>query len=854
MDPRPGTAFPLEVHPRLPAELGRLEELANNLWFSWDRPTRALFARLDPELWEAVGHNPKALLKGVDQRRLQEAARDPVYLHDFDRTLATYDAYHGRHPQNGATPFVEGDLIAYFCAEFGFHESLPIYSGGLGILAGDHCKTASDMALPFVAVGLLYRQGYFQQKIDAEGTQEAAYADSDFGDLPITLVTRPDGAPLEVKVEFGEHDVFCKIWQARVGRIMLYLLDTDHEHNRPEHRATAHRLYGGDRNTRIQQEIVLGMGGFRALQAMGIKPTAFHMNEGHAAFLVLERMRALMKEGLDLESALEAVAANTVFTTHTAVAAGHDHFSQAKMDRYFVRYIQELGISREQLQALGRTPKSQDFNMTALAARGSRFMNGVSRIHGDVSALILADLWPEVPEEENPVTYITNGVHAPSFLAPEWAETFDRFIGSGWNRRLSDPHSLDGVAVIPDHIVWSIRQHLKSRMLELVRQRVRAQHFRNQGSEAHLDRLLKFADPANPNVLTIGFARRFATYKRATLLFENLDWLREIVSDPERPVLFLFAGKAHPADEPGKEFMRRIVQVASMPEFEGRFLLVEGYDLRLARRLVSGVDVWLNNPIFPLEASGTSGMKAGFNGVINLSVLDGWWGEGYSGSNGWAIKPASELLSDERRNLEESRSLYELLQDKVIPLYYERGKLGFSPEWIQMAKRSIMTLLPRYNSERMVGEYLAKFYVPAAQRGHQFVDKSYAMSRDLAAWKRRVRAAWPHAQIRALEMPAPAIPFGDKVRFTVGVRAEGLAPEDIVVELLLTLSLKELAASRSPGSYTFTYSGERGEGGEYRYTLDLAPELCGKLEYRIRAYPYHRALSHHFEMGLMKWV
>ncbi|HUP30654.1 MAG TPA: alpha-glucan family phosphorylase, partial [Usitatibacter sp.] len=393
---RPGTAFPLDVNPRLPSELSRLEELANNLWFSWDRPARSLFARLDPQLWDAVGHSPKALLKSVDQRRLQEAAHDSVFLHDYDRVMATYDAYHGRRPlgRNTGHSLGEGDLIAYFCAEFGFHESLPIYSGGLGILAGDHCKTASDMALPFVAVGLLYRQGYFQQTIDAEGTQHAHYYDSDFGDLPITAVMK-DGVPLEVTVEFAEHDVYCKVWQARVGRIVLYLLDTDHEKNRPEHRATAHRLYGGDRNTRIQQEIVLGMGGFRALQAMGIKPTTFHMNEGHAAFLVLERMRALVKEGLDFETAIEAVASNTVFTTHTAVAAGHDHFSFEKMDRYFVRYLQELGMSREALHELGRTPKTQDFNMTALAARGSRFMNGVSRIHGDVSALILGELWPE---------------------------------------------------------------------------------------------------------------------------------------------------------------------------------------------------------------------------------------------------------------------------------------------------------------------------------------------------------------------------------------------------------------------------------------------------------------------------
>ncbi len=534
MDPRPGTAHSLHVVPTLPPELARLEELANNLYFSWDRPTRSLFARLDPALWEATGHSPKALLKGVDQHKLAEAAHDPVFLHDFDRVLATYDAYHGRPPRRESGPgpkLGSDDLIAYFCAEFGFHESLPIYSGGLGILAGDHCKTASDMALPFIAMGLLYRQGYFQQIIDAEGTQHAVYNDNDFGDLPITAVNREDGTPLEVTVEFGEHDVRCKLWETRVGRITLYLLDTDLESNRPEDRATAHRLYGGDRNTRIQQEIVLGMGGFRALEAMGIKPTAVHMNECHAAFLVLERMRSLMKQGLDLDSALEAVASNTIFTTHTAVAAGHDHFAPEKMDRYFHRYMGELSMPRETLQALGRTPKHSDFNMTALAARGSRFMNGVSRIHGDVSALIMSELWPEVPEQENPITYVTNGVHAPSFLAPEMAEAFDRFLGNGWNRHLDQPKCLDGILAMPDHVFWSIRQHLKSRMFELVRERVREQHYRNHGSEAHLDRMLKFADPANPNVLTIGFARRFATYKRATLLFQNLDWLREIVSE-----------------------------------------------------------------------------------------------------------------------------------------------------------------------------------------------------------------------------------------------------------------------------------------------------------------------------------
>ena len=852
MEARPGTAFSLEVTPRLPAELARLEELANNLWFSWNRPTRELFARLDPVLWEAVGHNPKAVLRGVDQRRLEQAANDAAFLHDYDRVLAVYDRYHRMREGAGVPPMKEGELVAYFCAEFGFHESLPIYSGGLGILAGDHCKTASDMALPFIAVGLLYRQGYFQQAIDGEGYQHAAYTDSDFGDLPITEVNK-DGKPLEISVEFGDHDVHVKVWHAKIGRVDLYLLDTDLEANKPEDRATAHRLYGGDRNTRIQQEIVLGMGGARALAAMGIKPTAWHMNEGHAAFLILERMRVLMREGLDLPAALESVAANSIFTTHTAVAAGHDHFGPETMQRYFSRFCRELGITMEELLALGRTPKSHDFNMTALAARGSRFQNGVSRIHGDVSALILADLWPEVPEQENPVMYVTNGVHAPSFLAPEWADAFDKFIGSGWQRHMEDPGALDRIMDMPDHVFWSIRQHLKSRMLTLVRQKVRAHYFRNQGSEAHVDRLLRLADPANPNILTIGFARRFATYKRATLLFDRLDWLKEIVASENRPVLFIFAGKAHPADEPGKEMIRRVLQVASMPDFEGHVLFVEGYDLRLARRLVSGVDVWLNNPIFPLEASGTSGMKAGFNGVMNLSVLDGWWGEGYAGDNGWAIKPASEKLDDVRRNVEESRSLYELLQDRVTPLYYDRGAQGFSPEWIRMAKRSIMTLLPAFNSQRMVGEYLARFYMPASQRGQHLGEENYKAARDLAAWKRKIRGAWPHAALRALEMPGRSVAFGERLRFVVGVKLDKLSPEDVQIELLLNTALKDLAEKYPAESFLFKPEGKV-ENGEQRYVLEVPLEAAGKLEFRIRAYPNHPALSHRFELGLMKWI
>jgi len=449
--------------------------------------------------------------------------------------------------------------------------------------------------------------------------------------------------------------------------------------------------------------------------------------------------------------------------------------------------------------------------------------------------------------------YVTNGVHAPSFLAPEWAEAFDNFMGSGWQRHMDDPSALDALMDMPDHLFWSIRQHLKSRMLTLVGQKVRAQYARNQASEAHIDRLLRLSDPANPNVLTIGFARRFATYKRATLLFDRLDWLKEIVASESRPVVFLFAGKAHPADEPGKEMIRRVIQVASMPDFEGHVLFIEGYDLRLARRLVSGVDVWLNNPIFPLEASGTSGMKAGFNGVINLSVLDGWWGEGYLGDNGWAIKPASERLDDVRRNVEESRSLYELLQDRVTPLYYDRGSQGFSAEWIRMAKRSIMTLLPRFNSRRMVGEYVSRFYMPASQRGQHLGDNNYRTARDLAAWKRKVRGAWPHVTLHALEMPQRHVGYGEKLRFVVGAKLDKLAAEDVQVELLMNPSLRELAARNPEESFLFRPEGGI-QNGEQRYVVEVPIEQAGKLEYRVRAYPRHPALSHRFELGLMRWI
>jgi starch phosphorylase len=849
---KPGTPFIVEVNPRIPRRLARLSELAENLWYAWDRPTRTLFARLHPGLWDAVNHNPKAFLKRVDEDRLTEAAEDHIFLGSYNRVLSAFDTYMSE-PLRRDDPMElkPGDLIAYFCAEFGFHESFPVYSGGLGILAGDHCKSASDMRLPFVAVGLLYRQGYFAQRIDNDGNQIATYNDSEFDDLPMHPALREDGSEVHIQMELPGRQVEVKVWETRIGHVRLCLLDTDLPGNRAEDRYITHQLYGGDKHTRIQQEMVLGIGGMRALEQMGIKPTAYHINEGHAAFLVLERVRRKVMQGLSFHAALEAVAVSTVFTTHTPVPAGHDHFAEDMIWEYFSQCCNDLGVGREEFLRLGGGGHGQDFNMTKLALNGSRHHNGVSRIHGGVSSQILSDMWPQIAPHESPMDYITNGVHVATFLAQEWQDLFDNKLGYEWRRRLTEVDFWHKLEDIPDHHFWSVHQSIKSQMLHSLCHRITQQHLRNHGSSAHLERMLKFANPLDPNVLTIGFARRFATYKRATLMFENMDWIRQIISEADRPVLFIFAGKAHPADKPGQDLIHRIHEISRLPEFEGRLLMVEGYDLGLSRRLVSGCDVWLNNPIYPLEASGTSGMKAGMNGVINLSVTDGWWEEGYDGTNGWAIKPAPEYYDDERRNHEDSQTLYELLQDQVIPMYYRRHELGFSDEWVQMAKRSITTLLPRFNATRMVMEYANKFYGPASRQWRRYSEGDFAAAQSLAAWKSKVRHAWGGVSLMRLDDPRRRLVFGETMDIKVAVNLNGLAPEDVRVEVLMGRASqsgqnKELSAvPMQPSGW---------DGGNSLFQLELMPELCGRLLYRVRVYPYHELLTHPFETGLMVWL
>ncbi|MBA3562845.1 MAG: alpha-glucan family phosphorylase [Gammaproteobacteria bacterium] len=867
----PGHVFPIEVHPVLPEALARLPELAGNLWYAWHRPTRALFFLLDAELWKRTRHNPRVFLKSVPQHKLDTAAADASYLQRYHAALAAFDHYLGQASRSYHGPaFADDDLIAYFCAEYGWHESFPNYSGGLGVLAGDHCKTASDLALPFVAVGLLYRQGYFSQTIDRDGNQVAHYRDRNPDDLPVTLVLDSEGRELCVTCKFPGRDVQLRIWRAQVGRVPVYLLDSNLNTNTPDDREITHNLYGEGEELRVQQEICLGIGGVRALRALGLAPTVWHMNEGHAAFLVLERLREEVTNGLAFEAALEAVAGDVVFTTHTPVAAGHDAFDNALVKSYFHDFATRLGIDDKQFLALGHVSRNiSRFNMTTLAIRGSRHQNGVSRIHGSVSSRICADFWPDLPAEENPCGYVTNGVHVPTFLDQAWIELFDRELGEGRLDRLAGPDTAERILAIDNDLFWRTRQAIKGEALIYLHNRLERQFRQTLLPEARIRKLLELVDPADPNVLTIGFARRFATYKRATLLLRDLDRLHALLNQAGRPVLVVFAGKAHPADQPGQALIRQVHEVSRRPGFEGSMLLAEDYDLALARPLVAGVDVWLNHPIFPLEASGTSGMKAAINGTINLSVLDGWWAEAWDGTNGWAIAPHPERGDEERRDRDDAAALYALLEESVIPLYYGRDNGGFSPGWVQLCKRSMATTIPRFNMGRVLHDYAEGFYHPAAACGRELRRDKARGAQELAAWKHRVREAWDGVALHALDPTPGVVRHGRPFEVRVQASLNGLEPGDVRVELVIepedmpappldgpASRFRSEAAAADNGRSRIclaTIDGADGQG-KYTYSGQCSVPWTGKSSLRVRVYPAHRLLTHPHETGLMKWL
>ncbi|MGH8221116.1 MAG: alpha-glucan family phosphorylase [Steroidobacteraceae bacterium] len=851
----------LEVTPVVPQAVGRLTELAGNLFFSWHRPTRALFEDLDPELWEQTGGNPRLLLRCIRQAKLDLAASDPVYRARFAEVLRTFDAYVNAPPRLPSQP-----LIAYFCAEYGFNESFPIYSCGLGVLAGDYCKAASDDHIRFVAVGLLYGQGYFTQTVDNDGVQHAEYAEHRPRDLPVEPVPGPGGRPLEVRVRIAEREVVARLWKAQAGRVAVYLLDTNCPENAPSDRDITHRLYGGDESTRIRQEMILGIAGRRALRALGLAPALSHLNEGHAAFLILELLREHLAFGLPWAAALEAVAAQCVFTTHTPVAAGHDAFGHDLFLAHFRDFIGELGVPVEQVLELGRAPNAPGFfNMTRLALNGARRVNGVSRIHGAVSARICADHWPELRREDNPVGYVTNGVHVPTFLHQSWAAFFDERLGADWREHQTESDFWRRLEPVPEDVYWTTAQSVKSRMLAGVRERLERAYARKGLSAAQWRHVTRWLDPRDPNILTIGFARRFATYKRASLLLRDRQQLARLVSQTDRPVVFLFAGKAHPADEPGKSVLREISQLMLTPEFVGRVIFIEDYDIQLARWLVSGVDVWLNNPIAPLEASGTSGMKAAINGRLNLSVLDGWWAEGWAYDNGWGIPPA-DVHDPERRDALEAELIFDTIEEEVVPLYYERNGSGWSAEWVRRSKRAMMTVIPQFSTRRMLHDYTEGLYQPAARQSRLLAEQGFAGARALAEWKERVRQAWPKLSVALLSEPPTELPRAGRLAVRIAASLAGLEPGDVRVEFRARRGLPEASFEPPPlSSYrggapeglwraTFAATGEKTPDGAVIFALDAEPPACGQYATEIRIHPHHELLSHPYEMGLMKWV
>ncbi|GAC1504482.1 MAG: alpha-glucan family phosphorylase [Ktedonobacteraceae bacterium] len=845
----------ITVFPIMPARISRLYELAYNLWWSWHPEARALYSSLDPDLWEQVSHNPVHFLSSVQPQKLEQAAADAAYLQTYTSVINDFDHY--IHPQADETwfsrtyPELVGKTIAYFSAEFGLHESLPIYSGGLGILSGDRCKEASDLGLPSARVGFLYPQGYFNQRVNRSGVQEASYDKLHFSEVPATPAVGPDGNEVVISVDLPGRRIYAKVWKLMVGRVPLYLMDTDIAPNAPADRELSARLYGGDRDMRISQEIVLGIGGVRALHALGISPSAWHLNEGHSAFLCLERCRELVAAGLSFNEAREVVTANSLFTTHTPVPAGNDSFSYELMDKYFGSYWGQLGLNRDQFLEVAREDHGwgSNYGMTILALKLTGHHNGVSALHGTVSRKMWQFLWPGLDVNEVPIGSITNGVHTFSWIAPEVNALFGRYLDKDWGKHVDEQEFWnERIHNIPDIELWKTHAQRKEALITYARNRLKQQHLRLGEGERQIE---EFDTILDPRALIIGFARRFATYKRATLIFRNLDRLRRILNNPARPVQIIFAGKAHPADDPGKSLIENIYRISRSEEFKGKVVFLENYDIDMARYLVSGTDMWLNNPVRPYEASGTSGQKAALNGQPNCSILDGWWAEGYDGSNGWAIGEERDYHDQEIQAEDDSNSLYQILEDEVIPAFFERDPQDVPLRWTGYMKDAIRSCMPQFSMRRMIKEYTTRYYVPEIQQGMRVEENHYERERKLAAWKERVYAAWDRLELYVDGRREGQLSLGESIDVHAWVRAAGLSPEDLCVELVYGESKEDVAIPQR--TLTMNYV-KRENDGSYRYDLQLKPDESGSIAYNIRVIPSNPALTEKYELGLIRWA
>jgi len=819
------------VRPSIPPALSRMSELAYNIVWSWEPIIRALFRRLDPAQWRESGYNPVVLLGHVSQATLNRAAADPRYLALYTQACERYDEQIKPKPGAGDT------LIAYFSAEYGLTECLPIYSGGLGILSGDHLKSASDCAIPLVGVGLLYQGGYFRQYLNPDGWQQERYPMNDFFTLPVLPVCDSTGVNLKVPVKFPTGMVWAQVWRIQVGRVNLYLLDTNIPDNvLQQDREITDQLYGGDGDKRIRQEIVLGIGGLRALKAVGVQPTVYHMNEGHSAFLALERIRLLMQEQkLVFEEALEACRVNNVFTTHTPVPAGIDIFDPGMMHFYFKEYCESAGINFDQFLAMGRrNPNDGDerFSMAVFALKTSSYRNGVSRLHRHVSQEMWSELWPELPVWEVPITSVTNGVHLPSWLNGDLAALYDQYLQPDWRERFGDLATWQQIEEIPNEELLEVHRRRKRRLITFVRAMQTEAALRRKVSTGELKRAGEVLDP---NALTIGFARRFATYKRATLLFRDVERLRKILCDKDRPVQIIIAGKAHPKDHPGKSFIREIVQLSRDPDLWKRLVFVEDYDMKVAREMVQGVDLWLNTPRRGEEACGTSGMKAGINGVLNLSVLDGWFDEAYENSGGWAIGER-EPYSEEQDDIHSS-AIYYLLENEIAPMFFERRDVTAGSEWVRRIKQSLMYLSPQFDCRRMVMEYMTQLYEPAHAGFSVLRKANFEPAREKALWNARVNKVWDKVRIvETSPAPSGAVTSGNAIQVRGAVELAGLKPEDVRVEAVLgvvgpsgTLEDTEVIVLPSVEE----------QGPITIFAREITPRHTGRLGYTLRVSPNH---------------
>ena len=846
----------ITVVPQLPKELKKLSEIANNLWWSWNTEFLKIFKMIDPDLWERIDKNPTKFLKLVSQEKIEKAAKNEEIIKLYDNVVSNYENYiyskdtwfTKKYPNN------KKDLIAYFSAEYGLDEIVPIYSGGLGILSGDHLKSASDLGIPLVAVGLLYKNGYFNQKINGYGQQESEYNNIDLYNLPINPVKTKEDKNLILEIPMLEKTLYLKIWKIDVGRVSLYLMDSDIEENDEEFRNITLKLYGGDKEMRIRQEIVLGMAGVELLKTLGLNPTVYHMNEGHSSFLTLQLIKDTMKEKqVSFAIAKEIVTAQTAFTTHTPVPAGNDIFDLELVDKYFAGMWDEFGITRDEFMKLGMKETvglEPGFNMGILALRIAGKKNGVSKLHGAVSRELFSEVWPDIAANESPITYVTNGIHTCTWLAPNLKNLYNEYLIPYWQDNIQDDNVWKKINTIPDEKLWEEHLKRKTKLMELVKKNITERYKRSGYS---YDDINEVVSKLNPNALTIGFARRFATYKRATLIFRDIERLTQILNQTDKPVQLIFAGKAHPADVEGQNLIKQIHEISLMPQFKGKIFILENYNIGLARYLVSGVDVWLNNPRRPMEASGTSGEKASVNGVVNFSVLDGWWAEGYDTTNGWAIGTETDYDSYDIQDNADSDSIYSTLENKIIPAYYrDINDKGFSKTWLKYMKNSIITTGGKYSTSRMLVDYMDRIYMPLCDSYNKNF-KELDNINDFVKWKKSAKERWQEIEIsQDNNIDNVKLNAGDIIEVNCTVKLPNFKPENIAVQVYYGQILDTGIVNNI--CVTEMKLSEEKEENVYKYTAKIKLSTGGNFGYTFRVMPKHEMLLDSENMNLVKWM